>query len=161
MLHETNLPMAEETRNSKVGQWGEDIAALWLSNAGYSIVGRRVRPTRHDEIDIIAKKGAFLVFVEVKTRKSEAFGRPAAAVNAAKKKALCRAASAYLRRAGYPSLYYRWDIVEVVGSPEIPDPQVNHIENAFRFPPRYRFNVPMPEENRKGTGFFARLFGKW
>lgn len=153
--------MAEETRNSKVGLWGEDAAARWLSDAGYSIVGRRVRPTRHDEIDIIAKKGDVLAFVEVKTRKSEAFGRPAAAVNAAKKRALCRAAAAYLRRAGYPSLYYRWDIVEVVGAPEIPNPKVNHIEDAFRFPTRYRFNVPMPENRGKNRGFFARLFGNW
>lgn len=153
--------MAEETRNSRVGLWGEDVAATWLSNEGFFIVGRRVRPTRHDEIDIIAKKGDILAFVEVKTRKSEAFGRPAAAVNAAKKKALCRAASAYLKRVGYPNLYYRWDIVEVVGAPEVPDPKVTHIEDAFRFPLRYNFSRPTPDSGQKDRSLFARLFGKW
>ena len=101
--------------NSETGLWGEDVAALSLSINGYTIVGRRVRPSKHDEIDIVARKGNVLAFVEVKTRGSEAFGRPASAVDAAKRRALCRAAASFLRRAGYPDLCYRLDILEVVG----------------------------------------------
>lgn len=129
---------------AETGLWGEQVAALWLSNHGYAIVGRRVRPDRHDEIDIIARKGDVLVFVEVKTRASEAFGRPFFAVGMAKRRALCRAAAAYLRRLRYPNLYYRLDVVEVIGRPGDPAPTVRHIEDAFRFPLRYRFNRPMP-----------------
>ena len=130
------------TRNDETGIWGENVAALWLSDNGYSIVGRRIRPDRHDEIDIIARKDKVLAFIEVKTRASETFGRPAAAVTAAKKRALCRAAAAYLRRAKYPRFYYRFDIIEVIGRIGDENPVVRHLEDTFRFPPRYRFCIP-------------------
>lgn len=143
------------TQNAETGLWGEQVAAVWLSNHGYAIVGRRVRPDRHDEIDIIARKGDVLAFVEVKTRASEFFGRPSVAVNAAKRRALCRAAAAYLRRVRYPNLYYRLDIVEVIGHTGDPNPVVRHLEDAFRFPLHYRFMRPQPG----GGGFTSRLLG--
>lgn len=126
---------------SEIGLWGEDLAAEHLKRSGYVILGRRVRPDLHDEIDIIAQKKDILVFVEVKTRVSEAFGRPAAAVGRAKRKALCRAAASYLRRVKYPLSVYRFDVIEVVGNPDKPkSPVIRHIEDAFRFPVRYRFS---------------------
>jgi putative endonuclease len=123
------------------GRWGEQVAAKWLSRHGYQILGRRVRPNRRDELDLVVHGGGHYVFVEVKTRRSERFGRPAAAVNARKRHALCRAAAAYLRKAGYPRGCYRFDVVEVIGEPGLADPVVRHIEDAFRFEPRYRFPV--------------------
>lgn len=141
LLHTTN---AHQTQNAETGLWGERVAANWLSGNGYTIVGRRVRPNRHDEIDIVARKGNVLAFVEVKTRAGEAFGRPASAVNAAKKWALCRAAAAFLRQAAYPDLYYRLDIIEVVGKVGDPNPVIRHLEDAFRFPLHYRFMRPQP-----------------
>jgi putative endonuclease len=143
------------TLNEQTGLWGEQVAADWLFGNGYAILGRRVRPNRHDEIDIVARKGDVLAFIEVKTRAGEYFGRPAAAVNAAKKKALCRAAAAYLRGARYPNLYYRFDIVEVIGRAGDPNPVVRHLEDAFRFPPRYRFMRQQPAHD----SLLARLFG--
>jgi putative endonuclease len=127
---------ARKTTRQETGEWGEDIAVKQLRKEGYTIAGRRVRPdARNDEIDIIARKDGFLVFVEVKTRKDERFGRPALAVDRRKRQALCRGASAFIRRAHYPSLTYRFDIVEVVGSRDASDPPVvRHIEDAFRFP---------------------------
>lgn len=130
------------TRNDETGIWGENVAAKQLSDNGYSILGRRVRPDRHDEIDIIARKENVLAFIEVKTRASEAFGRPFTAVTAAKKRALCRAAAAYLRRAKYPHLFYRFDVIEVIGRTGDQNPVIRHLEDAFRFPPRYRFCIP-------------------
>jgi len=121
------LPVAQAA-----GRWGEEVAADFLARAGYRILGRRVRPDRRDEIDIVARKDESLVFVEVKTRKSEAFGRPFAAVDQAKRRALSRAAVRYLRQLNFPKLYYRFDTVEVIGTPDAP-PQVRHIENAFPF----------------------------
>lgn len=134
------------SQNSETGLWGERIAAASLAKNGYVIVGRRVRPDKHDEIDIIARKGPVLAFVEVKTRSGESFGRPFAAVNASKRRALCRAAAAFLRHAGYPNLYYRFDVVEVVGRVGDATPTVRIIEDAFRFPTYYRFARQRPEE---------------
>ena len=126
---------------AEAGRWGEAVAARHLKRAGFEVLGRRVRPNRRDELDIVARRGDLLVFVEVKTRRSEAYGRPSAAVNARKRHALCRAAAAYLRQARYPRGCYRFDVVEVVGTPEGGEPVVRHLEHAFPFEPRYRFPV--------------------
>ena len=133
--------MRQGRREIDAGRWGEQVAATWLARHGYDIIGRRVRSNRRDEIDLVARRGRQWVFVEVKTRRSEAFGRPAAAVDARKRHALCRAAAAYLRRAGYPEGCYRFDVIEVVGVPGAGEPVVRQIEDAFRFEPRYRFPV--------------------
>ncbi len=127
---------SRKTKRQETGEWGEALAVRQLRKEGYTISGQRVRPdARNDEIDIIARKDGYLVFVEVKTRKDERFGRPALAVDRRKRQALCRGASAFIRRAHYPSLTYRFDIVEVIGSRDSPEPPViRHIEDAFRFP---------------------------
>jgi len=126
-------------RTAVVGMWGEKLAAVYLKNQGYKILGCNVRPDRRDEIDIVARCGRTLVFVEVKTRKQEDFGSPASAVDEEKRHALNRAAAAYLRRARYPDLFYRFDVVEVIGQPEEGEPEIRHIEDAFPFEKRFRF----------------------
>ena len=131
-------PQAHDNAHS--GRWGEDVAAEFLVRAGYRILGRRVRPDRRDEIDIVARKDESLVFVEVKTRATEDFGRPASAVNFAKRKALNRAAVRYLKQLDFPKLYYRFDTIEVIGE-EGGTPEVRHIENAFPFDRRYMLGV--------------------
>ena len=122
------------------GRWGEDVAADFLVRAGYRILGRRVRPDRRDEIDLVVRRDESLVFVEVKARASEMFGRPLDAVNAAKRKALNRAAVRYLQQLNFPKLYYRFDTIEVSGS-EGTEPVVRHTENAFPFDRRYMLGV--------------------
>ena len=73
-----------------------------------------------------------LIFVEVKTRRSESFGRPATAINAVKRKILRRAARRYLARLQTKPSYYRFDVIEVIGFPHAKEPPVvRHIENAF------------------------------
>ena len=123
------------------GRWGEEVAVACLVREGYSILGRRVRPDRRDEIDIVARKDRTLVFVEVKARRTEAFGRPIESIDVAKRKALNRAAVRYLQQIGFPRMYYRFDTVEVVGSPDDAEPLVRHIENAFPFDRHYLLNV--------------------
>ena len=100
-----------QPRTAIVGKWGEKLAVDFLKQEGFSIIGCNVRQNRHDEIDIIAQKGELLVFVEVKTRKAEEYGRPAMAVDQKKRHKLNRAAAAYLRKAKYPELFYRSDMV--------------------------------------------------
>ena len=115
------------------GRWGEDVAVAALEREGCRILGRRVRPNRHDEIDIVARDGDSLLFVEVKSRRGEDYGRPAYAVNREKRHALARAAAAYLRRANFPKCFYRFDVVEVIAKPGETAPVVRHIRDAFPF----------------------------
>ena len=130
-----------QVRSAVVGAWGEERAAAFLKAAGYAVLGRNVRPNRHDEIDIVARTGEILVFIEVKTRRREEFGRPMMAVDKDKRHALNRAAAAYLRKAKFPNLFYRFDVVEVLGQPEEGAPLIRHIDDAFPFEPRFKFPV--------------------
>lgn len=114
----------------KTGLWGEDQAAIFLENKGYKILSRRFRVTARDEFDLITRMGEVLVFVEVKTRKTESFGRPACAVDRNKRHHLSRAAVRYLQRLGKP-VNFRFDVVEVIGDQDCPTPVIRHIEAAF------------------------------
>ena len=67
------------TRNQRVGKWGEQAAADFLAERGYEIVARNLR-TPYGEIDLIAQKDGFTIFVEVKARTSKVFGPPEVAV---------------------------------------------------------------------------------
>jgi len=122
----------------RTGEWGEEMAAGMLKKKGYKLIGRRVRVGPRDELDIVAREGETLIFVEVKTRRSEDLVRPASAVNRGKRRALSRAACRYLRKLKHPPVYCRFDIVEVIGTEENGNPTIRHIENAFALDQRYR-----------------------
>ena len=113
------------------GQWGEAVAEKELRREGLTIVGRRVRVGRRDEVDIVAREGRVLVFVEVKTRRSERYGRPVSAVDRHKRQVLSRAAVRYIGRLRDPRVFFRFDVVEVIGTPGASDVRVRHIRNAF------------------------------
>lgn len=115
------------------GRRGEAQAEKFLKKAGLKIIARNVH-VGYDELDLIAQQGETLVFVEVKTRSSEAFGRPAAAVNRAKRKKLSRAAIHFLKKRKLRPPYIRFDIVEVIGE----KPEIRHIQNAFQLEGGYR-----------------------
>jgi putative endonuclease len=122
------------------GTWGEQLAADFLKKRGYQILGKNVRFGSRCELDIVARLFApeTLVFVEVKTRKSEHFGRPMSAVDRGKRRAMGRAARRYLRQIKAKPAHIRFDVVEVVGSPGDEKPVVRHIENAFSLGAGYR-----------------------
>ncbi len=128
-------------RSAVVGAWGEECAVTFLKANGFTVLGRNVRPDKRDEIDIVAQVGETLVFVEVKTRRREAFGRPMRAVDKDKRHALNRAAAAYLRKAKFPYLFYRFDVIEVLGQPEEGEPVIRHLDDAFPFEQRFKFPV--------------------
>ena len=121
------------------GLWGEKSAERFLSHKGLKILGRRVRVGLRDEIDLVARQQNVLVFVEVKTRESEEFGRPFSAVDRAKRRTLCRAALAYMRRLKERPAYFRFDVVEVIGTDGAADPVIRHVENAFQLDKRHYF----------------------
>lgn len=128
-----------EPRHLEVGRWGEALAEKHLRAAGLRIRARRLRVGKRDEIDLLAQDGEQLVFVEVKTRRSETFGRPIAAVDRSKRQCMSRAAVRYIKRLSNPKIYFRFDVVEVIGSPEAPLDSVviRHIPNAFTLDRRY------------------------
>ncbi|MFA7158665.1 MAG: YraN family protein [Kiritimatiellia bacterium] len=126
------------TARQATGIWGEKSAEKYLKAHGYKIIGRRVRIGRRDEIDLVARQAGILVFVEVKTRAGENFGRPFAAVNRAKRMHTARAAVRYLKGLKFQPSAFRFDVVEVIGKLNDPSPVIRHIEQAFPLPGYYR-----------------------
>ncbi|NPU84889.1 MAG: YraN family protein [Syntrophaceae bacterium] len=97
---------------SQKGALGEDLAAAHLKKAGYEILVRNYRCAA-GEMDIIARDGDVLVFVEVKTRRSGTFGEPEESVGPAKQRRLTRISLQYLNRQGLQDEKCRFDVVSV------------------------------------------------
>jgi putative endonuclease len=116
-----------------VGRHGEDLAARHLEAAGLQILARNWR-CREGELDIVARDGAVLVFAEVKTRSSLAFGAPAEAVNSAKSARIRQLALRWITaQRGEPGSAFwsavRFDVVAVLRRPD--GFQVTHLVGAF------------------------------
>lgn len=103
----------------EIGKRGETVAAEYLESLGFSITARNFR-VGHDEIDIIAEDEKYIVFAEVKsraqTKTNRLYGRPAMAVDYAKKQNLLRAANEYIRT-HHPQKQPRIDVIEVYFPP--------------------------------------------
>ncbi len=110
------------------GTQGEDIAVDYLHQKGYVVLDRNWR-SGHKEIDIVARQGDTIVFVEVKARANIMYGNPEDAVTRRKMHLLVMAADAYLR---YNLLdnEVRFDIITITGSAQ--KPYIRHYEHAFR-----------------------------
>ena len=113
------------------GRWGEGTAANYLRGKGFRIIAANWK-CRFGEIDLIAEDGAYLCFVEVKQRKSAAYGTAGAYVDRRKQDKLRTAAMLYLT--GHPTdLQPRFDVAEVYASEgtATPKPKIVYLENAF------------------------------
>ncbi len=117
--------------NAALGEMGEALAARWLWVKGLKVLYRNYRAPSGGEVDIVARHGETLVFCEVKTRSSDQFGRPAAAVDEEKRRLIARGATGWLRELRFPPVVYRFDIVEVILE-EGEIPEIHHIESAFQ-----------------------------
>ena len=113
-----------------LGKAGEDAAADYLEEKGYTILDRNWRKNRL-ELDIIATKGDILAFVEVKTRKNTDFREPHEAVDWKKIRHIVVAADAYIKLHAI-DLKIRFDIIDVVG--DVGQFQITQIEDAFNSP---------------------------
>lgn len=113
--------------NAALGNRGEELAATYLRQHGYSIRDRNWRSGR-TEIDIIAENSGFVVFVEVKTRSADYHIHPAEAVNVPKQRTIINAASNYITRNGLVK-EARFDIITVINSAT--GAEIDHIENAY------------------------------
>ena len=128
--------------NAETGAAAEAAAARWLEGErGFRIVARNWRnpDDRREEIDLVARDGDVLVFVEVKARARGALVPGYYAVNRRKKNVLRRAITAYLRRLRDKPRTFRLDVVEVVPSADGKgSPEVLHFENIPLFPKHFR-----------------------
>ena len=93
-----------------LGAEGEERAARFLAAHGYRVVGRNVR-AGGVELDLVARRGRLVVFVEVKTRRSRTAGAPEEAVDFRKRERLARGALAWLAANGRPGLRARFDVI--------------------------------------------------
>ena len=117
------------TSKKTLGQFGEDIAAKFLTENGYTIVARNFR-IRSAEIDIIAQIGGVVVFVEVKARSNIRHGLPKEAVTLRKQKKIIEAAGVFLQDENFADCACRFDVVEIFFAQERVE-EINHIKNAF------------------------------
>lgn len=116
--------------NSKqFGDEGEKLAGEYIQKKGFSIIEYNYRFGK-GEIDIIAKDGEYLVFVEVKSRKNLEFGEPEYALTKNKVNQIRKIASAYLYEKNLIEVDCRFDVVAILQE-QGKDPVINHIENAF------------------------------
>ena len=115
-----------------LGRRGEDATAAVLAKQGYVILERNYRAPQ-GEVDLIALDGDTLVFIEVKTRGTDAFGDPRLAVHGAKRRRITRGALHYLgrRRDRVGGLKYRCDVAAVRVTEGARKPEVEVIKNAF------------------------------
>ncbi|MBI4424453.1 MAG: YraN family protein [Elusimicrobia bacterium] len=108
-----------------VGALAEGRAAAFLESLGLTVLHRRFR-CRAGELDLVARDGETIVFVEVKARGGDAFGSPEEAVDGPKRRRLARAAAVYLAQRGLAEAPARFDVVAV--TPE----GIRHLPDAFR-----------------------------
>ena len=113
------------------GRWGEALAAEYLRKKHYEIVASGYR-CRFGEIDLIAQNRQYIVFVEVKLRKSAEFGRAMEYVDARKQSRIRTTAEIYLSE-HETALQPRFDVVEIYAppGPETKRPELYHLEDAF------------------------------
>jgi putative endonuclease len=107
---------ASDDPRHKLGVRGEKLAEKHLRKTGYKILYRNFRPKGGGEVDLVCRDGKILAFVEVKTRASDAFGRPADAVTTDKRELIARGARAWMRLLDQPDTVIRFDVVEVIAS---------------------------------------------
>lgn len=109
----------------KQGLAAEEEAIRFLRSRGWLVLAHRWRVGRI-EIDIVARRGVLVAFVEVKTRRGDSFGHPFEAVTGAKRREIVRAARAWIDRYGQPSDIYRFDCIGLMQE------KLEYLEDAFR-----------------------------
>jgi len=120
--------MTALAKRRETGKKGEELAATYLEAHGMEILHRNFR-IREGEIDIIARDGDYLVFVEVKTDRSHNFGEPETWVTARKRRRIALAAEAYLQRYDIHDVDCRFDVVAIHMTKK--SHEIHHIKNAF------------------------------
>ncbi|MGN6391400.1 MAG: YraN family protein [Gemmatimonadales bacterium] len=112
------------------GLWGERVAMTFLARRGWRLEAHRFRVGRH-ELDVVARRGSLVAFVEVKTRGSAGWGSPAESVGWRKQRILGRVAEVWRERHGRRGDWFRFDVIEVEVCAS-GGYRVTHLEDAWR-----------------------------
>lgn len=129
-----NLYNKENTTAVSIGNIGEEAAVQALKKRGYKIIARNYR-TKMGEIDIIAKEGEYTVFVEVRLRKSNAFGSPADTIDKRKQQKIIKTAQMYAVKNDIYDTPMRFDAVLInakIQNGKLTDENIEIIRNAFQ-----------------------------
>ena len=121
-----------------IGKFGEDIASKYLEEKGYKIKERNYR-TFLGEIDIISEYKGSIIFIEVKTRRSDKFGYPEEAINFNKQQKIIKNALCYLAKYNLWKTNYCFDVILVSISNHKEVKRIKHIRNAFYLDGRQNF----------------------
>ena len=116
--------------NINIGKYGEDLACKYLETKGYKIKERNFR-TFLGEIDIISEYERDIIFVEVKTRRSDKFGYPEEAINYNKQRKIIKNALCYLAKYNLWENNFCFDVILVSISNHKEIKRIRHIRNAF------------------------------
>lgn len=119
----------KKTDNLTIGARGEDLAAAFLHDRRYAILERNFR-CKGGEVDIVARDGKTLVFVEVKTRRNESYGVPQLAVTPFKQRQISKAALTWLAKHRLAESAARFDVIAIMLR-DPAAPEIEHIRNAF------------------------------
>ena len=114
------------SRNQRIGRWGEQVAADYLTACGYEMLGRNLR-TPYGEIDLVARKGTLTIFVEVKARTSRSLGPPEIAVGPRKQAHMQASAQHYAQH----NLLDHWRIDVIAVEKIAGQAKITHFENAL------------------------------
>ncbi len=114
-------------RRKQLGNYGEQLACEYLVKQGYQILYAPWTCLPFGEIDIVARDGKTLVFVEVKTRKTSDFGYPEEAVTRRKRVKISHLIDQYLQQHRLPGVFYRFDIIAVLW--EEGEPEIRHLKS--------------------------------
>jgi putative endonuclease len=133
----TTFAGKEKPEHLRRGELGEHAAKKFLQRAGLKFLAANFRSGR-GEIDLIFRDEDCLCFIEVKTRSSEEWTRPAAAVDARKRRLLSQTALDYLRLLKNPAVKIRFDIVEILLADGVVQ-EVRHLPNTFPMAKPYRY----------------------
>ena len=114
----------------ELGDLGERMAAVYLRSLGLKVLYRNYRGPKGGELDIVAREGEVLVFIEVKTRRRRGKGRPLDAVGREKQELIERGARSWLRLLGRSDMPWRFDVVEVILE-EGARPDLTLVKDAF------------------------------
>jgi putative endonuclease len=133
------------TKRAEIGAWGEAVAARYLSEHGYVIRDRNWR-AGHGELDIVVERNAEIIFVEVRTRRSNTFGRPEESLDAHKQAKLIETATAYLLKHELFDVQWRIDMIAIEMDHRNAVTRLDHYECAIMQNAWQRYNSSQSSE---------------
>ena len=122
----TEIFSSKNLSKKEIGDKGEELAVRHLKKQGYKILERNFSVHKIGEIDIVARDGEYLCFVEVRLRSRTDFGTPAQTVTPEKQQRIIRTAQYYIKNNSLENAYVRFDVAEVYG-----DGNIKLIKDAF------------------------------